>query len=221
MAQTAPPAINALPTPPSTLSPGDFDSRADAFLGALPARATEMNASGTVTYNNAVDAYNNAVIAQNSAASAASASATAVSAAGAPAWASGTTYAIGNPVYSPLNRMIYRRLIAGAGTTDPSLDPTNWAGVDTSLVVFVVSTASASASSGAHYVLTYGGVVTVTLPPSPAVGDQVWISVANSIDTNVVARNGKTIMGFAEDMVISHPYATVKLRYVNTSWRVI
>lgn len=36
--------ITPLPTPPSTSDPANFDSRADAFLGALPDFATEANA---------------------------------------------------------------------------------------------------------------------------------------------------------------------------------
>jgi hypothetical protein len=44
----------------------------------------------------------------------------------APAWVSGQTYVVGYPVYSILTKLVYRRVIAGAGTTDPSLDITNW-----------------------------------------------------------------------------------------------
>lgn len=46
--------------------------------------------------------------------------------AGAVAWVSGTTYAVGDARYSPINMQTYRRVISGAGTTDPSLDTTNW-----------------------------------------------------------------------------------------------
>lgn len=42
-------------------------------------------------------------------------------------WVSGTTYALGNVRYSPINYVNYRRKTAGAGTTDPSSDTTNWA----------------------------------------------------------------------------------------------
>ena len=45
---------------------------------------------------------------------------------GAAMWVSGATYEIGNPVISPVSLQLYRRAIAGAGTTDPSLDPVNW-----------------------------------------------------------------------------------------------
>ena len=43
------------------------------------------------------------------------------------AWVSGTTYAAGNVRYSPIDFFNYRRKTAGAGTTDPSADSTNWA----------------------------------------------------------------------------------------------
>jgi hypothetical protein len=46
--------------------------------------------------------------------------------AGASMWVSGTTYALGNVVWSPSNYQTYRRIIAGAGTTDPASDATNW-----------------------------------------------------------------------------------------------
>lgn len=45
------------------------------------------------------------------------------------AWVSGTTYSVGDLRYSPITFQTYRRAIAGAGTTDPSLDVTNWVAV--------------------------------------------------------------------------------------------
>lgn len=41
-------------------------------------------------------------------------------------WISGTTYAIGDVTWSPADFQAYRRKTAGAGTTDPSADTTNW-----------------------------------------------------------------------------------------------
>lgn len=41
-------------------------------------------------------------------------------------WISGTTYAIGDVTWSPATFFAYRRKTAGAGTTDPSADATNW-----------------------------------------------------------------------------------------------
>lgn len=41
-------------------------------------------------------------------------------------WVSGTTYALDTDVWSPTSGHTYRRIVAGAGTTDPSADQTNW-----------------------------------------------------------------------------------------------
>lgn len=64
---------------------------------------------------------------QDAAADAAASAQAASAAAGAAVWVSGTTYAAGIVVWSPLNYLVYRRKTAGAGTTDPSADSTNWA----------------------------------------------------------------------------------------------
>lgn len=101
--------ITALPTPPNRNSPTTFADDGDEFLGALPAFGTELN---TLT-DTVVAAEANCIAA--------------AAAAGATLWVSGTTYAAGNARYSPIDFQTYRRKTAGAGTTDPSLDSTNWA----------------------------------------------------------------------------------------------
>jgi hypothetical protein len=120
-------AVPALPGPvPQSTDPLNFDARADATLGALPGVIAGMNAQNLE--NNAINAGVNAQSATATAA-AASAQSNATAAAlalGAVVWTSGTTYAVGVTHYSPLNQRTYRRTAAGAGTTDPSLDPTNW-----------------------------------------------------------------------------------------------
>lgn len=45
---------------------------------------------------------------------------------GAQYWASGTSYAQGKVVRSPADHQLYTRIVAGAGTTNPSSDATNW-----------------------------------------------------------------------------------------------
>jgi len=97
--------ITPLPTPPSRQSPGTFATLADAFLAALVTFVTETNA--TADDINAASGF--------------------VGAAMAAKWVSGTTYADGVLVWSPITRLTYRRKGAGAGTTDPSADTANWA----------------------------------------------------------------------------------------------
>lgn len=79
--------------------------------------------------------------------------------------------------------------------------------------VTVTASTSISAAAGNHYVLTAATTATVTLPASPAISDTVWITVANDLTTNVVARNGKNIQGLAEDMTLNAPYAAAQLRF--------
>lgn len=105
-------AITALPTPPSRQDPTNFAQRADDFLGALPTFATEANALQAD------------VNAKQVTASAAADSA--IQASNVSAWVSGTTYAIGDNTFDPVTFLTYRRKTAGAGTTRPALDTTNW-----------------------------------------------------------------------------------------------
>jgi hypothetical protein len=120
-------AVPALPGPvPQSTDPLNFDTRADATLGALPSVIAGMNAQNEE--NNALNVAINATdaAASVSANAALEAAAAAASSAGAQPWASGATYALGASAWSPLNGRSYRRTVAGAGTLDPSLDATNW-----------------------------------------------------------------------------------------------
>ncbi len=101
--------ITPLPTPvPSRADPANFAARGDAFLSALPTFATEANAL-------AVEVNDNAAICQSAAQTV-----------NVSAWVSGTTYAVGDNRFDPVTFLTYRRKTAGAGTTRPGLDGTNW-----------------------------------------------------------------------------------------------
>lgn len=84
-----------------------------------------------------------------------------------------------------------------------------------------VSGTSVTAVAGSHYILSNVAATTVTLPAAPAEGDAVWVTAVNGLGTNVAARNGKTIMGLAEDLTIDIPNKAVSLRYINTTWRIL
>jgi len=90
-----------------------------------------------------------------------------------------------------------------------------------SMGVVIVSGTSQTATAGNQYVLTNVALTTVTLPASASEGDTVWVTVANGLSTNIIARNGLTIMGGTDDIVIDVPNATIQLRYVNSSWRFV
>jgi len=112
--------ITPLPTPPTRQDPSNFSQRADDFMGALPAFATETNATAVAADADAASALQSKI---DAAASAAGANASA----NVTKWVSGTTYQNGDVVWSPANTFSYRRKTsAGGGTTDPSADGTNY-----------------------------------------------------------------------------------------------
>ncbi|MBY0499998.1 MAG: hypothetical protein K2P74_10390 [Nitrosomonas sp.] len=91
------------------------------------------------------------------------------------AWVSGTTYTAGQVRYSPIDFFSYRRKTNGAGTTDPSLDPANWA-----LQTRTTYGGSDTTSSAVDITLTSSSgrlqVVTMT-----ALGKKVTLPAANSL----------------------------------------
>lgn len=216
-AVTPPPPGPALTPPPSTADPDNFDTEGDAFLGSLPDFQEEMQDAKDNVFVNADIAFDNATEAQASATSAAANSALAVAAAGATVWVSGTTYALYDVRFSPINHRSYRRIIAGGGTTDPSADATNWALIDVVRPIIQVNASTYTAAAGFHYEIIYAGVCTLSLPASPGNNNAVEVTVANAF-TNVLARNGSTIETLAENMDLDthHLLAT----YSTSTWRV-
>lgn len=207
------PSLVSPPAAPTRLSPSTFVARADAWVGWLESWAPDFATAAGAGQTNASESYANAVAAQ-----------AAANSVGAALWVSGTTYAIGDVRRSPDNQFPYRRLTSGAGTTDPSADPTNWtiAAAFHPAMVDVTGT-SATATAWWHYVLTNASATTLTLPAAPSAGDVLWLTVANGRVDNVVARNGLRIQGLLEDMTLNDPNATVQLRYVSAAlgWRIV
>ena len=119
-------AITPLPTPPSRDDPTNFSARGDAFLGALPTFATEANALAVDVNADAAAAAVAASDAETAATGAEAAAVAASAAANVTKWISGTTYTEGTMVWSPISYLSYRRKTTGGGTTDPSIDTTNW-----------------------------------------------------------------------------------------------
>ena len=65
--------------------------------------------------------------------------------------------------------------------------------------------------------------VTLTLPSSPVQNDSIQIvDGGGTFDTRnlTIARNGKTIMGHAEDLVVNYNLASFGLVYNGTTWRI-
>ena len=81
----------------------------------------------------------------------------------------------------------------------------------------IVSGTTQTAVANNHYVLTNVAATTVTLPAGPNLGDVVWVTVANGLTTNVIARNSQVINGIAQDMTIDSAYAGIQLRFSGES----
>jgi len=222
MAVTTPPTIAALPTPPQTSDPSNFDTRADAFMTALPTLVTETNAASANVYANAVDAAASATAANTDKLSAAASAAAAAASAGAATWANtGATYAIGDLRKSPSNGRIYRRLTASsAGTTDPSVDITNWA-IYTLDPIWATKTGNYTAVAGdALLIDTTGGAITITLPASPTANDVVrFADYAGTWGANKVTfgRNGSKVMGLSEDYDITTANLNGVMTYIDST----
>ena len=119
--------ISSFPTAPVRSDSATFRPRAEAWVAHMGTFTAEANALVVEVQDNADAVAIDKGLCVTAVADAQSAQAAAESASSASVWVSGTTYAIGNVRFSPINFLSYRRKIAGAGTTDPSVDSANWA----------------------------------------------------------------------------------------------
>ena len=123
------PTISTLPPAPSRSNPDTFATLSDAFVASLSGFQSETNTAGVYIDGKAAAVETNASTASTNAAAAAvraTAAANSAATAGAVAWVSGTAYVVGNVVYSGINYLNYRAIQATSGTTDPSLNETDW-----------------------------------------------------------------------------------------------
>ena len=188
----------------------------DFFATDLPLFVTEANALETAVDADKTAAANSASSASTSA-SEASASATTASAAATSAiaasnitvWVSGTTYALYDMVISPADYQSYRRKVAGAGTTDPSADSTNWEIVSTnvtatSTTTFTNKTLTSPTMSGAilndGYTEEVFAISGTTPALSPSDGSiQTWTLTASSTPTAGTWNAGQSIILMIDD----------------------
>lgn len=200
MSIIAPTAPTAAPTVPDRSNRATFSGLMfTMFLYIKDNLVSEMYGLAQNAWGNAVDSANSASIASQNAA-------IAFSAAGVTLWVSGTTYTLGQAVISPSSLLVYRRKVAGAGTTDPVSDATNWK-VNSMAPQWVTKTANYTAVDGdALRCDTTASTFTVTLPAAPLDNATVaWKDFSGTFGTNKLTfgRNGKNIMGLAQDMDVS------------------
>tara|TARA_R110002012_G_scaffold238579_2_gene412368 strand:- start:646 stop:1308 length:663 start_codon:yes stop_codon:yes gene_type:complete len=210
------PSITALPTAPArTDAPATFNTRADAFLGALYSPfSTEMNASITSFNTDFTTVNTNATAASNSAAAAAASETAAATAAGAALWVSGQAYAEGAAAIGS-DSQTYRASTATSGTTDPS-SSADWVKIS-GTVSYALKSTDYTASSG-EYIVATAGSITITLPSSPVAGNFVTVkdgTGAAATTSFTVARNGSNIASSATDLTFDKNFAEITMTYIN------
>lgn len=214
----AAPTIQSLPTPPSRNDePGVFVTRADAFLGALPTFGSEANTLASFCDGRAASA-------EQDAASASSSAASAVAAANFKGQWSSLSGALAVPASVAHNGDIWLLLhnVADVAAHTPG-GSSAWA-ILTSLGVArftTVSVANHYTAQNRQWVHVTAAGLTITLPPSPALGAEVAVSVGAFTNTTI-GRNGQNIMGLAEDMVIDRANRAAPLIFLGGTqgWRI-
>lgn len=192
-------AITLLPTPPTRDDPLNFADRADDFLAALPPFAVEANALATEVNGYATAATASASNASSSAATAAVSANAAQSAANyVGEWSS---------LFGPLNvpaSVSYQGqfYVLNTSVVDVTAHTPGVSAVWSVNGLYRPYT-SISTNTNAQVFLSYRVTATcnVTLPASPTNGQ--WVQFINSTGTSTfnILRNGKTIMGLAENLV--------------------
>lgn len=189
-----------------------FNAKAFATLSALNPWATEANSTAADANADAASALASKNAAATSAAAAETSRLGALSAAdvsatnaGAVAWVSGTTYSVGAKVWSLINGRVHVRRVAGAGTTDPANDDTNWEDVVGGQRIRITSVTTLQVRK-LYELDSSGGAFNVTLPASWS--DQDWIDfvdVGMALNTNpvtVLRAGGHNIRRVAEDLIL-------------------
>jgi hypothetical protein len=108
------------------------------------------------------------------------------------------------------------------GLTGPT-GPTGPTGATGAIAPWVRITTTTTLSSNAQYIAdTTGGAFTVTLPASPVLGTTVILADGGSWAVNnlLVARNGSTIEGAANDLNMNIQGIIVNMIYDGTTWQV-
>jgi len=90
----------------------------------------------------------------------------------------------------------------------------------------VVSSNTSAESGNGYIVNTNSGEISITLPGTPEVGDQVGISDYNSgflTNNCVLLRNGNKIMGLSEDFVCDVDNMSIMIVYADASqgWKIL
>ena len=98
----------------------------------------------------------------------------------------------------------------------------DWASITSSTIWTPIST-SQTLDANTYYAVDFtGGPLTLTLPAAPDANDfmQFYTSAGDATDS-IIARNGSTIMGLAEDLALDYDAKALHLVCNGTDWRVV
>lgn len=133
------------------------------------------------------------------------------------------TYAVNDIVLTANGDIYVSNAASNLGNT-PSTSPTYW--ISPNKPVWLIKTTTYTAGVNEYIAFdTTAAAFTITLPGSPTDQDFVELKEAKtmaSTNTLTIDRNGKTIMGLAEDMDIVTDNVTVRLTFFTATndWRI-
>lgn len=218
------PTITALP--PAPVRGEDFETfaqKANDHVAALTPWTDEANALGSYIETTAATVDSDAAAAANSADSANQASSIATSSANFEGEWSSLTGSLSVPVsvYHDGRHWNLLNDLADVTTSEPGVSA-DWA------TIFIAESwtyiaASQTLDKNTNYEVDFTtGPFTLTLPASPLVNDfvQFYKGAGQSLDS-VIARNGETIMGLAENLDIDVEITSLHLVYNGTDWRIV
>lgn len=181
--------ITPLPAPPSRTVPATFADLGDAFLGALPTFATEME-----------DARQTAVQAIADAAAATSAAAVVTAATNVNKWVTGTNYAEGVVVWSPSDYQAYRKKAAGVSSVDPANAPADWERINTLAFYTLFATADLTLTASSAPFISVAPAsrgIKVVLPDATTCIDGWVRRISNTSAYDLAVTNSAgTLLGF-------------------------
>ena len=212
------------PVPLLTDTPEVFDPKAVTFnLFLANTFVGEANALATEAETNALSAEEDALTASDAAASAQEVQSVVVASANfAGEWSSLTgPISVPSSVYH--NGQYWQLLnnLADVTLSEPGVSA-DWASITSSTIWTPIST-SQTLDANTYYAVDFtGGPLTLTLPATPDANDfiQFYTSAGDATDS-VIARNGSTIMGLAEDLTINYDAKALHLVFNGTTWRVV
>lgn len=222
--------ITPLPTPPSSADPTNFNARADTFLTALPAFATQTNtvadevlananaaaASQAAAAGSATAAANSALQAAGSVLDAAAQVSLATAAAAFRGVWSAQSGALNRPAAVLHNGSYWLLLndLANVAASEPGVSA-DWVVYTPTLEMRQISVNTTAAPFN-HYLFTAS--LTLTLPAAPSVGTLIRVTDLSGANNAVVDPGAEKIRGIAGPMTLNMPGAAFSVTYSGAAY---